>query len=75
MTDFRHRLLEFFGSQCALANRLDIRQQSVAGWFAAGRIPPERCRQIEEITGGEIKREELRPDIFGPVVQVADEAS
>ena len=28
-------------------------------------VPAARCKQIEEITGGALTRQELRPDVFG----------
>lgn len=30
-------------------------------------ITPERAAQIERVTNGAVTREELRPDIFGPL--------
>ena len=46
-----------------LANRLNISRGSVYKWKWADKIPAERVVQVEAITG--IKREELRPDLFG----------
>jgi DNA-binding transcriptional regulator YdaS (Cro superfamily) len=31
------------------------------------KISPDKAYLIEQATKGEVKREELRPDIFGPV--------
>jgi DNA-binding transcriptional regulator YdaS (Cro superfamily) len=50
-----------------LANRLNISRGSVYKWKWADKIPAERVVAVEAITG--IKREELRPDLFG---QAAD---
>jgi transcriptional regulator with XRE-family HTH domain len=40
-------------------------------------ITAERCAQIERVTGGEISRRDLRPDLFGdlPPVAANDDAS
>lgn len=46
-----------------LANRLNISRGSVYKWKWANKIPAERVVAVEAITG--IKREELRPDLFG----------
>lgn len=47
--------------------------QSLVSHWEAGNvvIPPERCAQVEQVTGGEVRREDLRPDIFGPLPTVA----
>ena len=50
-----------------LANRLNISRGSVYKWKWVDKIPAERVVAVEAITG--IKREELRPDLFG---QAAD---
>jgi DNA-binding transcriptional regulator YdaS (Cro superfamily) len=50
-----------------LATRLNISRGSVYKWKWADKIPAERVVAVEAITG--IKREELRPDLFG---QAAD---
>ncbi len=52
------------GSQQNLANQLGIRSASISEWKSRGRIPVERVRSIESVTG--ISKHELRPDIFGP---------
>lgn len=57
------RAIEKMGTQQALADALGIRSPSITEWHKRG-IPPERCRQIEGLTG--IRRADLRPDIFGP---------
>jgi DNA-binding transcriptional regulator YdaS (Cro superfamily) len=49
-----------------LADRLEVSYEAVRKW-RNGQIPPERCREIEELVGGRVTREELRPDVFGPV--------
>lgn len=50
--------------QSALAKRLGISQAMVHKWKAGAQITAERAKQIEDATGGLVKRHELRPDIF-----------
>jgi DNA-binding transcriptional regulator YdaS (Cro superfamily) len=46
----------------ALARRLGIGKASLCKW-EKGRVPAERCPDVEKITG--IPRSLLRPDIYG----------
>lgn len=48
------------GTLSALANGLGVTVQSISGWKD---IPPERCLDVEKLTG--ISRYDLRPDIYG----------
>lgn len=63
------RAIEIVGGQLALAERLGppIRQAHVWKWLNRTRrgVPAEYCRRIEELTGGQVTRYELRPDVFG----------
>lgn len=34
-------------------------------------LPAERCAQIERVTGGQISRRDLRPDLFGDLQPAA----
>ena len=56
----RQRLKQFGFSK--LARELGITPSAVMQW--GDKVPPERTRAVEQITG--IPREEQRPDIFGP---------
>jgi len=51
------------GSLADLAKKLDLTVQAVCQWKE---VPPERCLQVESITG--VSRHILRPDIYGPDV-------
>lgn len=51
-------------TQDALAAALGIRSASISGWRKRGKVPSERCREIETLTGVSCHR--LRPDVFGP---------
>jgi len=50
-------------TQEQLAQRLGIKQPSVAKWLKTGRIPPKRVRAVEEVTG--IPASKLCPELFG----------
>lgn len=60
-------------SQAKLAERMTAAgfpaTQSLVSQWESGEvvIPPERCAQVEQVTGGAVRREDLRPDIFGPL--------
>ncbi len=47
-----------------MAAALDCHYQSIQYWDSQGRVPVTRAIQIEKITNGDIKRGDLRPDIF-----------
>ena len=50
-------------TQEQLADRLGIKQPSIAKWLKRGRIPPDRVRAVEEVTG--IPASKLSPELFG----------
>ena len=50
-----------------LAKQLGVSKGTVSSWrHGRFRIPAERCRQIEQVSGGEVSVHDLRPDVFGP---------
>ena len=52
-------------SQQEFANQLKVSQGLVWQWInGRTRIKAERAKQIEEVTGGAIRRRDLRPDLF-----------
>lgn len=59
------------GTQQALADALGIRSASISEWKARGRIPAERVLDVETVTG--VSRHALRPDIFGPAPDKAED--
>ncbi|MGQ5267698.1 transcriptional regulator [Xanthomonas arboricola] len=61
------------GSQQNLASQLGIRSASISEWKSRGRVPVERVRLIESVTG--ISKHELRPDIFGPTPAPAEQST
>ena len=48
-------LIAHFGTVAAMARALGVAPPAVHQWVAAGRIPPLRAFEIEEITGGKFK--------------------
>lgn len=53
-------LITTLGGPAAVARMLGIRSPSVIGW--RGRIPTDRCPDIERATDGRWTVEQLRPD-------------
>lgn len=58
------RVFQILGSQKALADALGLQPPSIYEWKLRG-VPSERCLEIERLTGGEVTRFDLRPDVFG----------
>lgn len=59
------------GNQRALARKLRISPPSVSEWRRRGRVPAERCAEIEAATAGQVTRHDLRPDLFDPPADTA----
>jgi len=53
------QVIAFFGTQVELGKKLGVSQQSIRHWIARGHIPLRRALQIEEISGGEIRLEDI----------------
>lgn len=52
------------GSQRALASALGVTKAAVWQWKHDGRrVPAEHCPQIERLTEGAVRCEQLRPDV------------
>jgi DNA-binding transcriptional regulator YdaS (Cro superfamily) len=49
------KIIEWFGSQRALAAALGVTDGAVSQWVADGQLPPYRALQIERLTNGELK--------------------
>lgn len=63
--DALEHVVEVLGSQEALASALKIRSPSISEWRKRGRVPAERCLEIERLVDGQVTRYDLRPDVFG----------
>lgn len=56
------KAVQIAGSKSALAKKLEITPWALCKWNPE-KIPEDRCLAIEDLTNGEVKAEELRPDI------------
>lgn len=58
------------GSQAALARLLGVTKAAVNQWKGATRqVPAEHCPAIEQATNGQVRCEQLRPDIAWAVLR------
>lgn len=72
MKNYLEKAIEIVGSQLGLARELKkktgrpVSQGSVWGWLNESKhgVPAEYCIPIEQITGGKVRREQLRPDVY-----------
>lgn len=54
------RAIEIVGSQSELARALNTTPGAVTNWIARGKIPAERCLDIESLTDGAVSAADLR---------------
>ncbi len=65
------RAAKCLGSQNALASALGVNKTAVSQWKDKGRrVPAEHCPQIERLTGGAVRCEDLRPDVAWDVLRM-----
>ena len=58
------------GGQARMAKLLAVTPPTVNQWIKGSRpIPAERCPEIERITGGAVRCEDLRPDVNWSVLR------
>jgi DNA-binding transcriptional regulator YdaS (Cro superfamily) len=58
------RACDLVGGQARMARLLNVRPPTVNQWVhLVKQIPAERCPEIEKLTNGVVRCEELRPDI------------
>ena len=61
---------EALGGVTALANAIGVRAPTVSQWISGSRpIPEKRCPQIERVTEGRVRCEDLRPDVEWSVLR------
>lgn len=59
------RAVEIAGGQTALAKALGVQQAHVWNWLNRDKVlPGEYAIPIERATGGQVTRQELRPDLY-----------
>jgi DNA-binding transcriptional regulator YdaS (Cro superfamily) len=66
MTTF-DKIIIHFGGKSALAKRFKLTPWAVSKW--ANRIPAERCPDIEYMSHGKFRCEDMRPDINWAVLR------
>lgn len=60
-----HQYLKTKSTQSGLARQLGITQGAVYQWTKRG-VPANRVLELERLSGGEMTRHELRPDLYPP---------
>ena len=64
------RAIEVLGTQRALGDALGVKQAAVWCWLHRDKhVPAERCPDIERVTAGRVRCEDLRPDVRWDVVR------
>lgn len=59
-------------ARARIAEAFSLTEVAVRHWCnGTRRVPPERCLEIEALTGGLVRAYELRPDVFGAQVETA----
>jgi DNA-binding transcriptional regulator YdaS (Cro superfamily) len=65
MTDAILKTIKHFGNQKKAAQEIGVTQQLISKWnTGASPIPAKKCVLIEQLTCGEVTRQQLRPDLF-----------
>jgi DNA-binding transcriptional regulator YdaS (Cro superfamily) len=57
------KAIEQQGGLTCLATSLGLSKGVVFQWKVRGRVPPEYCPEIEKLTGGQVKCEELNDKV------------
>jgi DNA-binding transcriptional regulator YdaS (Cro superfamily) len=52
-------VVEWYGSQAAMARALGVERSAVAQWLAKGELPALRALQIEKLSGGRFRAVDL----------------
>ena len=56
-------LVEYMGGQASLARFLGVSRQSVNEWVMRGRISATAAIEVERLTSGKFKKQDLRPAV------------
>jgi|GEM_PF-5607978 len=62
----REALLRVWDTQADAAVAVGMSEQTISRWVREG-VPASHAVEIERASRGAITREELRPDLFGPI--------
>lgn len=68
------RAIDHAGGASKLAALLGVTVQRLINWVERG-VPAERCPEIERATAGEVRCEDLRPDVAWSVLRERVEES
>lgn len=72
MAEALTRAIEIVGGQTQLARLLGVKQANVWHWLKrAEHVPAEYVLAIEKATGGQVRRRDLRPDLYPEPPQAA----
>ena len=63
--DFLHRAIAMFGNQSRLAVAIGYSQHAVWHAVQRRRVSPQMAVAIHKATNGKVRKDQLRPDIFG----------
>ena len=58
-----NRVIEFFGTATRLADAIGVTKSAVSQWVIRGKISATMAIEVERVTNGEFKKENLRPDV------------
>ena len=61
-TDVR-KFVDLAGGPATVARACGIRVQAVSQWISSGSIPIDRIAVLEQISGGKVRAEDIRPDV------------
>jgi DNA-binding transcriptional regulator YdaS (Cro superfamily) len=67
--------LDFFGGQQKMADALGVTQSAISQWKVGGRpLSLRRCVEIQRLTNGAVRAEDLRPDMADVIRAIKAEA-
>lgn len=66
------RAANIVGSQRELAKLLGVTRARVTQWLTTDRIVSDYCPRIERLTGGQVRCEDLRPDVDWAYLRATD---
>lgn len=61
--DMLDEVIAYFGTKVTLARALGVTRQVVYDWQKRGRISAVKAAELEKLTKGHFKKEDLRPDV------------